>query len=84
MAITQLPEEINGELLRCSICSVALDIDKATAGFYDAHNKQAFACISHFAEVEKLVLGWVDFAAHERLSFLYDGEYPIILTYRGY
>jgi hypothetical protein len=53
---------------------VALTLDRATAGPYDAGNRQAFACVSHFLEVERLIVGWADFAAKERYKYLHDGQ----------
>jgi len=61
-----------------------IPLDKATAGFLDADNRQAFACNAHFWEGNKYITGWVDFAASERLrafatganyNDLFGGEY---------
>lgn len=67
MSIVHIPQELQlNEPLTCSICRVRLYFSKATAGFFDADNRQAFACISHFSEVELLIMGWADFMAAER------------------
>jgi len=72
MAITKLPSDLKlTEPLTCAICSVKLDLDKATAGMLDGNHRQAFACVSHFSEVEKLITGWADFAARERYRSLH-------------
>jgi len=84
MAITKLPP--NYQLpspLTCAICSVDLTLDKATAGLFDADNHQAFACVSHFSEVEKLLLGWADFTDRERREYLNRDQEPDNLTYGG-
>ncbi len=70
MAITQIPKEISLKDHRaCSICRVSLLLNKATAGLFDANNHQAFACVSHFSEVEMLIVGWADFMADERRKY---------------
>jgi hypothetical protein len=70
MAIVQIPKEIPVKYhLACSICYVSLLLDKATAGLFDANNRQAFACVSHFSEVELLIVGWADFMADEREKY---------------
>jgi hypothetical protein len=70
MAITQIPKEISvKDRLACSICRVSLLLNKATAGLFDANNRQAFACVSHFSEVELLIIGWADFMADERRKY---------------
>ncbi|MGH7196384.1 MAG: hypothetical protein ACREGJ_01300 [Candidatus Saccharimonadales bacterium] len=67
MAIVELPEILQAQIpLACSICRVNLLLSKATAGLFDADNQQAFACVSHFSEVELLIVGWADFIAVER------------------
>ena len=77
MAITKLPSDFQlTEPLTCTICSVKLDLDKATAGMLDCNHQQAFACVSHFSEVEKLITGWADFAARERYRSLHYSQEP--------
>lgn len=72
MTITKLPAGFKlAEPLTCAICGVSLTLDKATAGPYDGRGHQAFACVSHFSEVEKLITGWADFMAKERYMHLY-------------
>ena len=67
MSIVYLPKELQRAFpLTCAICRVRLLLDKATAGLFDADNHQAFACVSHFSEVELLIVGWADFVASER------------------
>lgn len=51
--------------LTCAICRVNLPLSRATAGLYDCDNHQAFSCISHLFEVEKLIVGWADFITTE-------------------
>lgn len=56
MAITKLPAGFKlAEPLTCAICGVGLTLGKATAGMHDSRGHQAFACVSHFSEVEKLI-----------------------------
>jgi len=69
------------EPLTCSICQVDLLLAKATAGFYDADNRQAFACVSHFSEVDLLIRGWADFLKRERYRYLRQGKEPNDLIY---
>ena len=84
MAITRLPSDFMlANPLTCAICSVSLALDKATAGLYDGHGHQVFACVSHFSEVEKLILGWADFTADERRKYLHQGQEPDDLIYGG-
>jgi hypothetical protein len=83
MAIVCMPSDLRFEELICAVCNVALAPDKATAGLFDAHNRQAFACISHFSEVERLILGWADFLAVERRRCFEQGEEPAFLIYGG-
>ena len=85
MAITKLPPDFQlPQLLICVLCDVTLALDEATAGLYDADNHQAFACVSHFSEVEKLILGWADFTARERRKYLNRGDEPDDLIYGGH
>lgn len=65
----------------CAICDVRLTLETATAGLLDAHGQQAYACVSHFSEPTKLILGWADFAARQRLIYLNRGEEPNIKLY---
>lgn len=77
MAITKLPPDLKlSDTLTCAICGVKLDLDKATAGMCDSNRQQAFACVSHFSEVEKLITGWADFAAKEKYKSLHHGQEP--------
>lgn len=77
MAIAKLPSDFKlAEPLICAICGVKLDLDKATAGMLDSNRKQAFACVSHFSEVEKLITGWADFTAKEKYKSLHHGQEP--------
>jgi len=83
MAIIDLPAELHISLpLACSVCGVALPLDKATAGLVTADGQQAFACVSHFLEVELLVRGWATFIAEERRHYLEQGKEPEDLLYR--
>lgn len=83
MAITKLPPGFKLDNPHtCAICFVDLTLDKATAGFYDANNHQAFACVSHFSEVEKLILGWADFLAGKRHKYFHRGQEPVNLIYK--
>jgi hypothetical protein len=82
MATTNLPLALGIPVpLQCALCAVQLPLDKATAGMVDAHNRQAFACVSHFAEVEKLIVGWADFAACERRIYATLVHAPSSLMY---
>lgn len=77
MAITKLPPDPkSAEPLICAICGVKLDLDKATAGMLGSNCQQTFACVSHFSEVEKLILGWADFVAKEKYKSLHYGQGP--------
>lgn len=77
MAITKLPPDFKlTEPLTCAICNVKLDLDKATAGMLDSNHQQAFACVSHFSEVERFITGWADFAAKERYKALHYSQEP--------
>ncbi len=82
MAIVRLPDTFSRDMT-CAICGVKLTPDKATAGLFDSHNQQMFACVSHFSEVERLVLGWADFLAAERRRCFERGEEPAYLIYGG-
>jgi len=81
MAITRTAEPIP-DPLTCAICRVKLPLDKATAGLYDCHNRQAFACVSHFMEVEKLIIGWADFISAEMQKCLEGSREPANLIYK--
>lgn len=71
MAIIQLPSDLTLQRdMICAICRVRLLLSKATAGLFDADHRQAFACVSHFSEVELLIVGWADFRAKERKKYL--------------
>jgi hypothetical protein len=75
MAIVNLPTSPDTSPT-CAICKVKLLLDKATAGFLDHQGHQAFACVSHFSEVEKLISGWADYLADERITYLQQGQQP--------
>lgn len=83
MAITRLPEHISPKALTCAICASNLSLDRATAGLFDADNKQMFACVSHLYEVEKLIIGWADFFIKERQRYLEQSQEPVNLIYKG-
>ena len=82
MAITRLPPNTTDtSTLTCAICSVQLPLSKATAGLLNGKGYQAFACVSHFSEVEKLISGWADFMAIERYKYLREDQEPQALIY---
>jgi hypothetical protein len=82
MAITRLPPDTaDTNTLTCAICHVQLPLNKATTGLLDGKGHQAFACVSHFSEVEKLIGGWADFMAAERYKYLRQGQEPQALIY---
>lgn len=84
MAITQLPSDLMLETaLTCALCHVELSFSRATVGLPNASNHQTFACISHLFEVEKLINGWADFMAQERMERLLQGQEPVELLYGG-
>jgi hypothetical protein len=77
MAITKLPPGFKlAEPLICAICNVKLTLDKATTGMVDSDRRQTFACVSHFSEVEKLIMGWADFTSKERYRSLHHDYEP--------
>jgi hypothetical protein len=84
MSITKLPcdPKVNQPII-CSICMVDLSLERATAGLFDADNQQAFACVSHLYEVEKLIIGWVDFLIRERYRRLQQSQEPVNLIFGG-
>lgn len=68
MPVVKFPDDlVPQEVVGCAICQKDIPLDKATAGFIDADNRQAFACNAHFWEGNKYITGWVDFAARERM-----------------
>lgn len=74
MAITHFPDDLKPrKTVACAICRSSVTLDKATVGFLDASGQQTFACNAHFWEGNKFILGWVDFAAKERLRSLNGG-----------
>lgn len=75
MAVVSVPPSAPQPKI-CAICGVSLTPDKATAGMLDEHGSQAYACVSHFMEVEKLITGWADFTAREKYSCLMQGHEP--------
>jgi hypothetical protein len=83
MGIVYLPPELEVSSRACSICRVKLTLDKATAGLFDADNHQALACVSHFSEVELLIVGWANFIAFERMRYLQHKQQPGNLIYEG-
>jgi hypothetical protein len=83
MAITKLPSFITSPQT-CAICGVPLILKNATAGLLDCRGRQAFACVSHLSEVEKLIIGWADFTAFQRRRFMDLGREPNNLIYGGH
>jgi hypothetical protein len=83
MAIVSVPPAPVPQPKACAICGVPLTPPKATAGMLDASGKQTYACVSHFMELEKLILGWADFTAQERQKYLRQGQEPTDLIYGG-
>lgn len=81
--IVYLPSKMQTNNLDCAICCVKLTLARATTGLPNANNQQTFACISHLFEVEKLINGWADFMAQERMKRLLQGQEPIDLLYGG-
>lgn len=84
MAIVELPLELRTEKSTCAICQVKLLWPKATAGMFDANNRQAFACVSHFMEVDLLLRGWADFIARERRKYNQQKQAASIEVYEGW
>jgi len=83
MAIISLPSSLTDiDALVCAICSVRLTLERATAGLLAGDGHQAFACVSHLSEVEKLINGWADYIAKERSKYLALGHEPADLIYR--
>jgi hypothetical protein len=84
MAITSLPAQMKvADPLVCAICGVRLALTDATAGLFDADNQQAFACVSHYSEVEKLIAGWAEFSAYQRRAHAEHNNDPDTLLYGG-
>jgi hypothetical protein len=81
--IVYLPSEIQPNNFDCAICRVKLTSARTTTGLPDANGRQAFACISHLFEVERLINGWADFTAQERMKHLQQGKEPVDLLYGG-
>ena len=79
--IVHLPSEMQVNGLDCALCRVRLSLTRATAGLFDANGQQAFACISHLFEVEKLINGWADFMAQERIKHSQQDQEPTHLLY---
>jgi len=78
----QIPDDYDERNeLTCALCRVSLPLAKATAGFCDSTNHQAYACVSHFMEVDLLIRGWADFLKRERYRYLRRGREPNDLTY---
>jgi hypothetical protein len=83
MAITSLPSSLTDiDALVCAICGVRLTLERATAGLRAGDGHQAFACVSHLSEVEKLINGWADFIADERRKYLAQGHEAVGLFQR--
>jgi len=80
MALVSLPSDSPHPTV-CVLCDVRLAPDKATAGLLDAEGRQTFACVSHFSEPQKLILGWADFMANQRHEYLHRGIEPQELVY---
>lgn len=68
--------------LTCAICRVNLPLARATAGLYYCDNRQAFSCVSHLSEVEKLITGWADFITAELRKCSENGNMPANLIYK--
>ena len=81
MALVSLPPLPFPQPGICAICRVPLSPDKATAGMFNGRGQQTYACVSHFMELEKLILGWADFTANERQTYLSQGQEPHHVTY---
>lgn len=81
MAIISVPQDVPVPLT-CAICRVSLPLARATAGLYYCDNRQAFACVSHLSEVEKLITGWADFITAELEKCLEYGNMPANLIYK--
>lgn len=74
MAIVSLPPELSPtSSLTCALCHNKIPPDKATAGMLDADGQQAFSCISHLSELEKLINGWADFYSELCLKNIMQG-----------
>lgn len=73
MAI-KIPPELNLIAQTCAICGVNLPFARATAGHYDADNRQAFSCTSHLSEVELLIMGWADFMTAQRNKYMQEAK----------
>lgn len=82
MAITSAPQKLPTHLT-CAICKVDLPLARATTGLYDCDSRQAFACVSHLLEVEKLILGWADFITVEIEKCLARSNEPASLLYKN-
>jgi len=67
MGIVSLPPEMDpGKPIDCAICAVRIALTGATAGQHNGRGCQLFACVSHFMEVNLLILGWADVVIQER------------------
>ncbi len=67
MGVVELPSELDQpEPLNCAICSVRLTLTGATVGQHSGRGCQMFACVSHFMELELLILGWANFTIRDR------------------
>lgn len=82
MALIKTPD-LAACSLSCALCGVGLSLDKATAGMLKADKTQAYACISHFWEVELLVVRWADFLAHQRREYVLSHDNPIDTVFGG-
>lgn len=67
MAIIQLSnDEQLAEYVQCAICGKRITLIEATAGLFNAENKQQFACNGHFWNPHQFIAGWADFMATQR------------------
>jgi hypothetical protein len=81
MAIISVSQDVSLPLT-CAICRVNLSLARATAGLYYCDNRQAFSCVSHLSEVEKLIIGWADFITTELEKCSKYGNTPANLIYK--
>lgn len=83
MTLIKLPTTGLRLPLCCAICLNRLTTQTGTAGLIDSNNRQAFACISHFSEIELLLTGWADFLWSERQKYRKPEIQPNQLIYEG-
>ena len=70
MAIINCPDTASSRVASCVICHLEKPLSTLSAGMYDAEYCQAFACDDHFREPNRLIVGWADFIASERVRYL--------------